>query len=63
MSERMVVDEAHQHSWETLLPPHWRQTVQVWLDEDVPSFDIGGFVVGGEVGAACWARNGAPMSL
>jgi nicotinate-nucleotide pyrophosphorylase (carboxylating) len=32
--------------FEHLLPPNWRQKVQLWLDEDLPSFDIGGFVVG-----------------
>ncbi len=35
-------------SAEALLPP-WevKRAVQSWLEEDVPSFDIGGYVVGG----------------
>lgn len=29
-----------------LLPFNWQKVVEAWLDEDIPSFDIGGFVVG-----------------
>ncbi|WFD20421.1 nicotinate-nucleotide diphosphorylase (carboxylating) [Malassezia caprae] len=29
-----------------LLPPSWKAIVTAWLDEDCPSFDWGGFVVG-----------------
>ncbi|SRR6266404_4605339 len=29
-----------------LLPPSWKSQVSVWLAEDIPSFDYGGFVVG-----------------
>lgn len=29
-----------------LLPPSWKRTITTWLDEDTPSFDYGGFVVG-----------------
>lgn len=29
-----------------LLPPSWKTQVAAWLQEDVPSFDYGGFVVG-----------------
>jgi nicotinate-nucleotide pyrophosphorylase (carboxylating) len=29
-----------------LLPAGWEQTVDSWLQEDIPSFDYGGFVVG-----------------
>ncbi|CAM9441020.1 unnamed protein product [Phaeothamnion confervicola] len=29
-----------------LLPPSWRRLIQTWLDEDIPSTDVGGFVVG-----------------
>jgi nicotinate-nucleotide pyrophosphorylase (carboxylating) len=29
-----------------LLPPSWKRDVTAWLDEDTPSFDYGGFVVG-----------------
>mmetsp|Transcript_12891 Transcript_12891/g.22274 ORF Transcript_12891/g.22274 Transcript_12891/m.22274 type:complete len:293 (+) Transcript_12891:209-1087(+) len=31
-----------------LLPPSWKKVVQEWLQEDIPSFDRGGFVVGEE---------------
>lgn len=29
-----------------LLPPSWKKTIGLWLEEDTPSFDYGGFVVG-----------------
>jgi hypothetical protein len=29
-----------------LLPPSWKSQISAWLDEDTPSFDYGGFVVG-----------------
>jgi len=29
-----------------LLPPSWETLVDTWLDEDIPSFDYGGYVVG-----------------
>ncbi|TMW64439.1 hypothetical protein Poli38472_013061 [Pythium oligandrum] len=29
-----------------LLPPSWKKHVQLWLEDDIPSYDIGGFVVG-----------------
>ncbi|KAI8815636.1 Quinolinate phosphoribosyl transferase [Fimicolochytrium jonesii] len=29
-----------------LLPTNWKKVVSSWLDEDTPSFDYGGFVVG-----------------
>ncbi len=29
-----------------LLPPSWKSQVSVWLTEDTPSFDYGGYVVG-----------------
>ena len=32
--------------YEHLLPPSWRTKVTEWLQEDTPSFDYGGFVVG-----------------
>ena len=32
-----------------LLPPSYKRMVAEWLEEDCPSFDIGGFVVGEEV--------------
>ncbi|KAI0787035.1 nicotinate-nucleotide diphosphorylase [Irpex lacteus] len=32
--------------YEYLLPPSWKTQVTAWLQEDTPSFDYGGFVVG-----------------
>ncbi|WPH04273.1 Hypothetical protein R9X50_00716200 [Acrodontium crateriforme] len=29
-----------------LLPPSWKRAITAWLEEDTPSFDYGGFVVG-----------------
>jgi len=29
-----------------LLSPSWKKTIQGWLEEDIPSFDFGGYVVG-----------------
>jgi nicotinate-nucleotide pyrophosphorylase (carboxylating) len=29
-----------------ILPPSWKTQISVWLAEDTPSFDYGGFVVG-----------------
>ncbi|KAG8919591.1 hypothetical protein FRC01_001210 [Tulasnella sp. 417] len=29
-----------------LLPPSWKTAVTAWLEEDTPSFDYGGYVVG-----------------
>lgn len=29
-----------------VLPPHWKETVAQWVKDDVPSFDVGGLVVG-----------------
>ena len=29
-----------------LLPTNFKQTIRDWLEEDCPSFDYGGFVVG-----------------
>jgi len=33
-------------SYAHLLPPSWKAQITQWLDEDTPSFDYGGFVVG-----------------
>ncbi|PSR93713.1 hypothetical protein PHLCEN_2v4608 [Hermanssonia centrifuga] len=33
-------------NYEHLLPPSWKTQVTIWLQEDTPSFDYGGFVVG-----------------
>ena len=41
-----------------LLPHSWRTQVTAWLDEDTPSFDYGGFVVGGdEREATLWGKS------
>ncbi len=32
-----------------LLPPSYKRMVTAWLEEDCPSFDYAGFVVGEEV--------------
>lgn len=32
--------------YEHLLPSNWEKLVQTWLDEDLPGFDVGGYVVG-----------------
>lgn len=32
-----------------LLPPSYKRMISAWLEEDCPSFDHGGFVVGEEV--------------
>jgi len=36
------------NSFAQLLPPSWKTLIQRYLDEDIPSFDVGGFVVGDE---------------
>ncbi len=33
-------------NYEYLLPPSWKSQITTWLQEDTPSFDYGGFVVG-----------------
>ena len=33
--------------FEDLLPPTYKETIISWIKEDIPSFDYGGFVVGG----------------
>ena len=33
-------------SYAHLLPPSWKSQITQWLQEDTPSFDYGGFVVG-----------------
>ena len=41
----MPSSETLEH-YEYLLPPSWKTQVTAWLQEDIPSFDYGGFVVG-----------------
>ena len=36
------------NSFAQLLPPSWKSLIQRYLEEDCPSFDVGGFVVGDE---------------
>ncbi|GAA5984042.1 hypothetical protein JCM10908_006024 [Rhodotorula pacifica] len=41
-----------------LLPPSWKRVITEWLDEDTPSFDYGGFVVGeGQEEATLWGKS------
>mmetsp|Transcript_102236 Transcript_102236/g.305204 ORF Transcript_102236/g.305204 Transcript_102236/m.305204 type:complete len:317 (-) Transcript_102236:132-1082(-) len=35
-----------------LLPPHWREEVERWIQQDMPKWDVGGYVVGEEPGHA-----------
>jgi nicotinate-nucleotide pyrophosphorylase (carboxylating) len=35
-----------EHKFSDLLPPNWETKIDEWLQEDIPSFDYGGFVVG-----------------
>lgn len=47
-----------------LLPPGWTSIVQTWLQEDTPSFDWGGYVVGESVREAyLLGKGGAPAVL
>ena len=41
-------DTAELDNFAHLLPPSWKTQVTAWLQEDTPSFDYGGFVVGEE---------------
>lgn len=54
-------DSSPQPSFQHMLPPTYKQLVQQWIEEDLPSFDIGGFVVGDKPEIAtlyCKASNG-----
>lgn len=47
-----------------LLPPSWKRVITGWLDEDTPSFDYGGFVVGeGEEEATLWGKSEVSSTL
>jgi nicotinate-nucleotide pyrophosphorylase (carboxylating) len=35
-----------QEKYASLLPPNWTSVIPQWLQEDIPSFDYGGYVVG-----------------
>lgn len=41
-----------QYEFEHLLPANWKNIVQTWLDEDIPGFDVGGYIVGDKVETA-----------
>ena len=41
-----ILSEVGSHDYSHLLPPHYRDLTHSWLQEDIPSFDYGGFVVG-----------------
>lgn len=46
-----------------LLTDNWEKKIDQWLDEDVPSFDFGGFIVGNEIKiAALWAKQECTLS-
>ena len=32
--------------WSALLPPTWKEEVIHWIQQDIPKWDVGGFVVG-----------------
>ncbi|TFK28893.1 nicotinate-nucleotide diphosphorylase [Coprinopsis marcescibilis] len=51
-------------SYAHLLPPSWKSQIAQWLEEDTPSFDYGGFVVG-EVPrtAFLWGKGKDPAVL
>jgi len=36
------------HDWTALLPPHWKEEVIHWMQQDIPKWDVGGFVVGND---------------
>lgn len=41
-----------------LLPPSWKRVITDWLQEDTPSLDYGGFVVGdGQEEAFLWGKS------
>ena len=46
-----------------LLPQSYKRMVSEWLEEDCPSFDYGGFVVGEEVAEARLLGKSAVCSL
>ncbi|WFD31234.1 nicotinate-nucleotide diphosphorylase (carboxylating) [Malassezia sp. CBS 17886] len=49
--------------YEDLLPPSWKATVTEWLQEDSPSFDWGGYVVGdAERTATLWCKQEGVLS-
>ncbi|ORZ39706.1 nicotinate-nucleotide pyrophosphorylase [Catenaria anguillulae PL171] len=46
-----------------LLPPSWRQSITAWLQEDIPSFDYGGYVVGAKQDeATLWCKSSGVLA-
>ena len=43
---KLTTSDDSSHDFSHLLPPHYHQLVRSWLQEDIPSFDYGGYVVG-----------------
>ena len=39
-------------NFEGLLPPNLQAIIAGWIHDDMPSFDVGGLVVGSEIKAA-----------
>ena len=40
------------------LPPNWKSCITQWLQEDVPSFDYGGYIVGEKIDRAIlWGKT------
>lgn len=48
----MTKRSIQEHDFTHLLPPQWTSYVSAWLQEDIPTFDIGGFVVGDDLKTA-----------
>jgi len=46
-SEKSIYDD-----FSSLLPQSWKKVVHKWLEEDIPSFDYGAYVVGSNLGSA-----------
>ena len=45
------VTQAHSEmsvDFRALLPPHWKEEVVRWVQQDMPKWDVGGLVVGEE---------------
>jgi nicotinate-nucleotide pyrophosphorylase len=50
-------------SLEHLLPVSWKSQITAWLDEDTPSFDVGGFVVGDhQRTATLWGKSSGVLA-
>lgn len=53
----MAASAPEARKWAHVLPPFWKDTITAYLKDDAPTFDVGGFVVGGEgagnVAAVC----------